>query len=438
MKQLLKSKVFANAGWLIGGKIIQMMISLVVSVLTARYLGPSNYGIIGYVTSYTAFLSSLCNLGINGIIIKEFINNRELEGKYTFTAIVLKLISSSISIVLFMALMIALHPNDKIIINVALLLSISVIFNSFDVINYWYQSKLESKKSTIVNTIAYVIIATYRVIMLILKKDVRWFAFSNSLDIILVGLLLIWYYHKDGGQKWQFSWEIAKKILKQSYHLILSGIMVSIFAQTDKIMIGKFMTTTEVGLYTTAVTISGLWSFIPVAIIDSLRPVIMEKKKQNENMYIRRLKQLYSIIIWLSFLYGIFITMFGKLIVIILYGKEYLGAIVALKIVVWYCSFSYLGSAKNIWLISEGKQKYEKWFTLIGASTNVILNLLMIPKYGIIGAAIATLITQIVTNFVSPLLFKETRDSSKYMIEALNVKNVFDFEKYLKKQRKCD
>lgn len=436
MKNILKTKVFSNISWLVGGKVIQMLISLVVSVITARYLGPNNYGIIGYVTSYTAFFSALCNLGINGIIVKEYINNKEREGEYTCTAIILKLISSIICIIVFLIFVCLIHADDKIFIYISFLLSFSVIFNSFDVINYWYQSKLEAKKSTIVNTIAYVIIAIYRVVMLILKKDVRWFAFSNSLDIILIAILLIFFYHKDGGQKWKFSFSAAKQMLKQSYHLILSGIMVSIFAQTDKIMIGKFMTTTEVGLYTTAVAISGMWQFIPAAIIDSLRPVIMENKKKNETIYVRRLKQLYSIIIWLSIAYGILITIFGKLIIMVLYGSAYIGAIVALKIVVWYCSFSYLGSAKNIWLISEGKQKYEKWFTLIGAMTNILLNIIMIPKYGIVGASVATLITQIVTNFISPLLFKETRDSSKYMIESLNIKNVFDFNKYVKKKEK--
>lgn len=438
MKELFKSKVFSNVSWLVGGRIIQMFISLIVSVITARYLGPSNYGIIGYVTSYTAFFSTLCNLGINGIIVKEYINNKESQGTYTFTAIVLKLIASLISMVLFIIFMYIFYSNDMTILNVAALLSLSVIFNSFDVINYWYQSRLEAKKSTIVNTIAYMLIAAYRVIMLILKKDVRWFAFSYSLDVILVAILLVYFYFKDGGQKWKFSLDVAKKLLKQSHHLILSGIMVSIFAQTDKIMIGKFLNITEVGLYSTAVIISGLWSFLPIAIIDSLRPVIMSHKNKNETMYVRRLKQLYSIIIWLSFLYSIFITIFGKWIVIILFGNDYIDCVVALRIVVWFCAFSYLGSAKNIWLISEGKQKYEKWFTLIGALTNVLLNLIMIPKIGIIGASIATLITQIVANFISPLLFKETRASSKYMIESLNIKNIFDFEKYLKKQRKCD
>lgn len=430
MKQLLKSKVFSNVSWLIGGRIIQMIVSLIVSVITARYLGPSNYGIIGYVMSYTTFLTSLCNLGINGVIVKEYIDNPKKEGTYTFTAITLKLIASTISAIIFIIFMSFIYSNDKTYIIVSILLSFSIIFNSFDVIHAWYQSKLESKKSTIVTTVAYILIALYRVIMLILKKDVTWFAFSYSLDIILVSILLCYFYYKDGGAKWKFSSNIAKKILKQSYHLIFAELMLSIFAQTDKIMIGKFMTTKDVGLYTTAVAISGMWFFIPGAIIDSLRPVIMEQKKKNENIYIRRIKQLFSIIIWLSILYGLFITIFGKMIVLYLYGKDYLESVAALKVIVWYCAFSNLGVAKNIWSISEKKQKYEKLFTAAGVATNIILNLILIPKYGIVGAAITTLITHIVTVFIVPCFFRETRISSKYMIDALFLRNVFDFKRF--------
>ena len=167
-----------------------------------------------------------------------------------------------------------------------------------------------------------------------------------------------------------------------------------------------------------------MWNFIPEAMIASLRPGIMEAKKHNKDSYEKKLKQMYALIIWVSILYAVGVCVFSKYIILILYGKDFLGARAPLMIAVWYCGFSLLGSARDVWIICEGHQKYSKWFALIGAMTNLILNLLLIPKIGMIGAAIATLTTQIMTGFGVTLLFKDTRENNKFLIEAFLLKGV--------------
>lgn len=421
---MIKNKFLTNTSWMIGGKIFQMILSLLVSTIVVRYLGPSNYGLISYASSFIAFFSSICTLGLNGIIVRELVENQHKQGEILGTGIILRVVSSIISMIMILIMISIINSGDKILLIVTFLQSISLIFNSFDLINYWYQSKLQSKYPTIIQSIAYIIMCIYRVIILVMEKDVRWFAFATTLDIIIISSMLVIFYYKQGGLKLSFSIKTGKNLLKQSYHFIFAGIMVAIYAQIDKIMIGNMLDTKAVGLYSTAVSLCGIWSFIPGAFIDSARPLIMEQKNISEEIYIRRLKQLYSVIIWMSILYGIFITIFGKFIVVLLYGKEYIECVPALLIVVWYCSFSYLGSAKNIWLICEGKSKYEKWFTLLGAVTNIILNLIFIPILGIKGAALATLATQIMTNFIIPIIFKETRENSIYMLESLLLKDV--------------
>lgn len=436
LKRVLKNKIFSNVSWIIIGKIFQMIISLLVGMLTARYLGPTNYGIIGYVTSFITFITAFCTLGLNNIIIKELIDNKDKQGEIVWTCTVMKFIASLISTILLNIVIMIIHNGNREMILITILSSISVLFNSTDTINYWYQSKLEAKKISIISTIAYAISSIYKVLVIFLNKDVVWVAFATTFDAIIIALVLLFMYKRDKGQKFIFSIETAKNLFKQSYHFILSGLMVSIYAQMDKIMIGSVLNVTEVGFYTTAVTISTLWSFVPNAIIQTASPVINDAKNNNNDKYIRRLKQLYAALVYLSILYSIFVTIFAKPIILILYGKQYLASIPALKIVVWYCAFSFLGVAKNIWLVCEGKQKYEKWFTLLGAATNLLLNTILIPQYGIVGAAIATLITQISTNFIYPVFFKETRINSKYIIESFLLKDIlpkeFKFNKILK------
>lgn len=422
----MKSRFLRNTGWIIGGKVFQMILSLFVSTITARYLGPSNYGIISYTNAYVAFFSSICTLGLNGIIVKEIISNRKYEGEIIGTAIVLRLAASILSLFAIMGVVKITDPNDAVIMKVAILQAIGVVFSSFDTINYWYQSNLMSKTTTIIQSCAYVVMTLYRIVILIRGKSVEWFAFAVSLDTIVVACLLCVCYLRNKERNFAFSGRWIPVLLKQSYPIIISGIMATVYSQMDRIMIGNMMDQANVGLYSTAVTVVGLWSFLPVAFLDSARPLVMEAKLNNEELYIKRLKQLYAFIIWLSFVYAIGMSIFAKLIIWILYGEAYMGAYKALIIVVWYCAFSYLGSAKNIWIICEKKMRYETLFTTIGAVTNLTLNFIMIPIWGIEGASIATLLTQMITNYLALFWFKETRPNAKLITEAILLKDVID------------
>lgn len=434
---MLKNRFINNTGWIVGGKVFQMLISLIITSITARYLGPNNYGLINYANAFISFFTSICTLGLNGIIVKEFVTHRDKEGEIIGTAIAMRLIVSIISMISIYFLMLNIGKGDNQLVMIAVLQSVSIFFASFDIINYWYQSNLQSKFSTIIQSIAYIAMSIYRVIILIQKKDVTWFAFAISLETMVVAILLYYSYKKNRkpNQNIVFSFYWVKKLIKQSYPFILSGIMITVYGQMDKIMIGGMLDQTSVGLYSTAITITGLWSFIPIAFLDSARPLIMEAKNTNHDLYIRRLKQLYAFIIWLSILYAIAMCLFSKLIILILYGEAYLGAQKALIITVWYCAFSYLGSAKNIWIICEGKMKFEALFTLIGAITNVLLNYVLIPIYGIVGAAFATLITQIITNFLIMFFFRETRENARLILSSFFLRDVLNIKNAIQKMK---
>ncbi len=422
---MIKNRFIKNTAWIIFGQVFRMLVSLVIGIITARYLGPSNNGVIHYVSSYIAFFTAIIGLGLNGVVVHEFVTNREEEGKILGTAIWLRFIVGVISLFAFMGMIILIEGNDQTIILVALLQAIQMPFNCFDTINYWYQSHMKSKYSVISQNIAYVVIVIYRIIMLVTEKDVVWFAFGVSLDVIVLSVSYLIFYSRHKTKKLGYSKAIAKRLLTGCLPFILANIMVVIYAQMDRIMIKHLMGSTEkVGLYSAAITICGFISLIPIAILDSGRPLISEAKLESEEKYKLRFKQLAAGIIWTCVLYSAFITLFSKIIIYLLYGEDYLGANVCLKIAVWYTSFSYLGSARSFWLICEDKKKYVFVFSLIGAICNVIMNFAFIPIWGINGAAIATLITQILANFVVPLMFKQTREYGKLVIEAFILKDI--------------
>lgn len=429
MNNLLKNRFVKNTGWILAGRIVQMVLSLVVNMLVARYLGPERHGIINYVYSFILFFTTFCTLGLNHVIIKELVSNKDEDGKILGSALYMRLISSIISMFLLIIIIYLINRNDKLILIIAFLQSFSLLFSAIDVIIYWYQAKLKSKVTAIAQTIAYVIMSLYKVLLVIYKMDLAWFAFSISLDYILVAIMLFIVYFKDKGDKLTFSKSVAKRMIKQSYPFIISGLMITIYGQIDKIMLGNMLDFSAVGLYTAAITITGLWYFVPNSIIDSARPMIIEAKDISYELYALRIKQLYAILIYLSLAYGVFITLTSKYVIQILYGQAYLGAQDALVISVWYCAFSLAGAANNIFLLSEGKTKFAQWICIIGAIVNIILNAIMIPIWGIRGAAIATLLTQVITNLIVPLFFKDIRVLVKYIAEAFLLKGVFKYNK---------
>lgn len=408
----------SNSIWIIGGQVFQMGLSLVIGMITARYLGPSNYGIIGYTASYVSFFSVVCQLGFTSTIVKELIDREDQEGEILGTAIFLRVVTSLLSAVALSALVYALDDGDLLIVKVAFLQGLSLVFQSFDMINYWYQSKLESAVSVKIQSLAYIVMAVYKIVILATGKSVEWFAFSTTLEAAVVAAALLWTYRRSRGQGLRVSLVTGRGLLKCSYHFILSGLMASIYNEMDKIMLGQMLNDTAVGYYTAALKISTMWTFVLMAFINSARPVIISSRNDSQEKYLKQLKRLYASIIWVGIGMALLFTIGGKWIIYIMYGTEYMPATSTLKISAWQTMFSMLGSARGIWIVCENKAKYVKYYLGIGAVLNLILNYTLIPIYGAGGAATATLLTQMFTAVFAPLIFKETRPYGRHILES--------------------
>lgn len=412
-----------NAFWLIGAKVYHVLVNLIITMLMARYLGPSNYGLINYAASITALFTSFCTLGINSILVNELLHDEPHRGEILGSAIGMRLISSALSVVTIVALAWALDPDEPMTIAVVLIYSTTLIFQCFDTLNYWYQSQLRSRTAAIASAVGYTAASVYKIVLLVLQKDVRWFAASHVVEFALVAILLLAAYRRDaaGGQKLRFSKKIGVPLLKRSYHFILSGLMVSLYGQMDRVMLKSMLDETAVGFYSAASTVCTMWPFILAAIIDSAKPVILAQYGKNTEQFEKYLVRLYGAVLYVAFAAAIAITLLSKYIIQILYGQEYLAAQGALCILCWDTAFSYLGVARSTWLVPQGKQKYEKYIAASGALCNLVLNALLIPLWGVNGAAFATLLTQIFTNFVVGFFFKDIRHNNVLILRGFRV-----------------
>lgn len=415
------TKVFNNAKWIVICKIVQSLLQLAVGMLSARYLGPSNYGLIKYAASVAAFVLPFMKLGLDATLVHELVENPNKEGEIIGTSLFMNTASSLACICAVTAFSSVTNADEPTTVLVCVLYSISLIFAAFEMIQYWFQYKLMSKHSSLVMLGSYCIVFAYKAFLLISSKSVYWFAFSNSLEYGVIAVLLYLIYFKNGGRL-SFSFDRMKSMLNKSKHYIFSSLMIVVIQNTDHIMLTSISGNSENGFYSAAITCVSVAQFVYYAIVDSFRPVILENKKENSEEYKRNISSLYGIIIYLAIAQGAFFSVFADLIVNILYGNEYAAAIPVLRILVWFFIFSIMGVVRNVWILAEQKQKYLWVINLSGALFNVVMNALLIPEWGACGAAFASLLTQFFTNFVLGFIIKPLRENNRMILQGINPK----------------
>ena len=427
------NKIVKNASWIIICRIAQSVLALVINMISARYLGPSNFGLLTYAASLVAFVLPVMQLGFADTLVQEIIDRPEEEGAILGTSVVLTSLSAVVCILGVTSFSFVANPNETATLIVCFLYSLNLIFQSFQLTQYWYQAKLLSKYTSIVGLIAYTVVSIYKIFLLVSKKSVYWFALSNSFDYAIIAISILIIYKRLGGNKLSFSFNLGRIMFSRSKHYIISGIMVAVFAQTDKVMLKIMIDETATGLYGSAVAIAGVTSFVFSAIIDSFRPAILEVHESDIYKYEHRLTMLYSIVIYLALFQSLFITIFAKILIDVMYGAAYLSATSALKIIVWYTTFSYIGAVRNIWILSNNKQNYLWSINLSGALANVALNLFLIPRFGINGAALASLLTQFFTNVIIGYIIKDIRPNNVIMLNSLKPSFFADAVSHIRK-----
>lgn len=418
--------VVKNASWIIAAKLVRALFAFIISFLSARYLGPSNFGLINYAASIVGFAESILSLGLTNIIVQEFVQRPEQEGEILGTSITLNFFSAIACIAGIAVFTVSMNVGQNLTILVCMLYSISLFFEVLDLLNYWFQAKLLSKYTSVVALISYLVVSAYKFFLLATGKSVVWFAVSYAMDFAIIGISLLIIYKHLGGQKLTYSGKTAKRMLSVSKYYIISNIMVSVFMQTDKIMLKHLISVEETGFYSVAMALAGAAGFIYNAIIDSARPVIFEAEKESKESFNEKMTNLYSIVIYTAILEGLFFLLISDFAIPLIYGSEYTYSATIIKVLIWHLPFAYIGIVRNIWLLSEKQYKYQWVINLSGAIANVILNYFLISLYGAVGAAIATDISAIITNVIVGLIIKPIRPNYKLVIKSLNPKRMIE------------
>ena len=432
----IMSKIFTNAQWIIVCRIVRALIQLVVGMLSARYLGPTNYGLVDYAAAITAFALPVMQLGMDSVLVQEYLEHPDKNGQIMGTQLVMNLFSALVCMAGVTAFVAVANPGETVTITVCVLYSTSLLFQAVEMLQYWFQAKLLSKYSSMAMLCAYLAVSAYKIYLLVSGKSVYWFALSHAVEYGATGILLLAAYHKVGQQKLHFSWSLMGKLFAKSKHYILAMLMVVVYNRVGSILITQMHGEQENGYYATAVACTCITGFVFTAIIDTARPVVLESRKRSQEAFEKNVSRVYAMTTWLALAQSVGITLFAGLIIRILYGADYLPAVPVLQILIWNSAFSYMGYVRNIWILGEEKHSYLWIINLCGAVVSVVLNLGLIPIWGACGAALASVLVQIFTNFIMGFLLKPIRQNNKLLLQGMNPKLLVELGKNLLENRK--
>lgn len=402
-------KYFRNTGWLFGEKLLRLGVGLFVSVWVARYLGPAQFGLYNYAISFAGLFTVIATFGLDGIVVRELVKHPDKKDVLLGTSFYLKVIGAFLSLVI-LAFAIFLTNNTDFEKLLIFIVASSVIFQSFSVIDFYFQSKILSKFSVFAGAISFLVTSILKVILIVNQAPLVYFVCIVLLDSLLLALGYLYFYKKQDLNLfvWNFDKKVAKDLLKDSWPLIFASIASVIYMKIDQVMIKNILGDEAVGVYSVAVRLSEVWYFIPVLISASIFPAILNVK-DDKKLYHSRLVHLYSLVVWLSVLISLIITFFSSTIVNSLYGLEYAGSIPILMAYVWSSIFVSLGVASNNWFVAENLQLLSFFRTFSGGIINVVLNIIFIRQYGMYGAAISTLISYAFAGYFFDLFHKKTR-----------------------------
>lgn len=403
---------FNNSALLLFEKILRIISGLIIWIWLAKYFGPEQFGLFSYAQSFAFLFTVLAALGLDNIIVREIVKNPFIENDLIWTSFILKIFGSII--VLLLILISVKFTNNDENTNVMILIFGSVsVFKSFNVIEMYFQSKMLNKYSVYVYTITLLFIFILQIILILNEAKMITFASVLVFESFIVAAGLLFFYIKKSKyflcNKIFFNKKIAIDLLKDSWPLILTSMIISIYMKIDQVMIKEMLGLESVGYYAAATKISEAIYFIPVVICVVLFPAILNAKKKSIKLYYSRLQGLYTFMVWFAILLSIIITLLSNWLISVLYGTDYSISQNVLLIHIWASVFVFLGVAFSKYLLAENLTKKSLYKAILGLLVNVLLNYLMIPVYGINGAAFATLIGQFCANVIYDFLDKDLR-----------------------------
>jgi O-antigen/teichoic acid export membrane protein len=400
----------ANTSWMMAEQMLRIISGLLVGIWVARYLGPEQFGLFSYVLAFTAIFGGIAKLGLDGILVRNLITQPELKDTWLGTAFWLKVVGAFL-VISMIALIVPFTSNDATTNFYIFIISTGLLFQSFEVVEFYFQSQVLAKIVSICKMSQLALSSAIKVYLVLRQAELVWFVLITAFDSLSLAVSYSIAYRNRKNQNFYkyFDLNIAKKLLTDSWPLIFSGIALMVQARIDQVMIKEFRGAVEVGYYSVAMRLIEAIAFVPMLLKNSLFPAIQNSKIYSEISYRKRLLDFYRLNFLMFLIFGLPIFVFSETIVVSLFGKEYqpAGALLALLSVRLF--FANMGVARSAFLICENLMKFSLVTMALGTLVNIVLNFLWIPLYGAKGAILATIVSFSVTIYFVDIFYSKTR-----------------------------
>jgi PST family polysaccharide transporter len=401
-------QIVGNSGWLLLDRVVRSGVTFVIIVWLARYLGPQQFGLYNYVLAFVAICAALATFGLDDIVVRELVHSPSERDEILGTAFVLKLLGGTISFITAITVIRLLRPGDDSMLLMVGVLAAGSFFLALDVVDYWFRSAVQSKYTVIARVMSSVILNLAKTGLILLKAPVLVFIIATFVEVALAGVLLAVMYKAHVGKifTWYATRNRAVSLLKTSWPLFFATMVVMIHMKIDQVMIGEMLGEQKVGIYSAAVRLVEMWYIVPAIIASSIFPALYRLKHENPERYVQRTQQFLDSMVIVSVVAGVLILILAEWLVAFIYGGEYQGAVGVLRVYIWGSVFAFLMIATSSYLIAENKTIFALFRNVLGMLVNVTLNWLLIPVFGIMGSAYATLITYLFVGYLSSSMYK--------------------------------
>lgn len=420
-------KYFVNTSWLFWGDVARKIVNFFVVIYVARYLGPAHFGLLNYSASFVYIFSTIAILGLNITLVKKLVQEpEESHNEILGSAFILRLGGSLCSFAMI-CIYLSLVQSDMTEKMLVLIIALSLFSYGFNNIGYYFQAKVESK-FVVISGIVYALAgALLRMVLIYLQSPLLYFAMVILVESIVHSFMLTVMYHRTGMsiRKWSFNRTTAVKMLFESVPFALSGIFLTIHLKIDQVLIKELLTASDVGIYSVAVTCTDVWHAIPLILVNSLFPAILNTKKEGDEIYLNRMQKFFDLILLYALVICVPFTIFSKPIIQIAFGSDYVGSAAVIKVYIWSNVFFFFSLISSRFFAAQELRGYELMRNVLGVVFNVLLNLLLIPRMGVMGAALATLISYCFLGYISLFLFKESRNIFVIASKSFNIVMLF-------------
>lgn len=420
-------KIIGNTIWLFADRVVQMVMSLFVGILVTRYLGPEQFGVLNYAIAFMSLFGVVSNLGMDDIIVRDLVRHPAQANQILGTAFILRVITSILTAVIAIGSIFMIR-EDAISRSIVAILTLTSLFNALP-IDRWFQAQVDSKHVIWAKNLGYFTVCIVRVVLVHYQAPLVAFAWAALAEVALgaVGQIVFYQLKHHAMQLWRFKLEWAKSLLKESWPLMISGMVIIIYMRIDQIMLGQMMNDRAVGTYAAGVKISEMFFFIPGTIISSVSPSIIQAREQPQ-LYHARLQKLFNLMAFMGYGLAIPVTLMASGLVAMLYGQEFTSASAVLALHIWAGLFVFIGMARVPFLISEGLTRFSAMTSALGGAINIVLNYFLIPSYGAVGAVAATIIAQMFASYLCHAFHPKARILFRQQTRALFLLDYFQLK----------